>query len=89
MIEVTLNVSTNSTVFALTVGENENVVLNPSSAVNVVSGEKYVGPYEITPSSQEQTISTDHLFMTGNVVVKAIPNNYGLITYNGGFLLVS
>ena len=49
----------------------------------------YEGAYEITPSSSEQTLETGSLYMTGNVTVKPIPSNYGLITYNGSTITVS
>ena len=49
----------------------------------------YTGSYEVTPSAETQTLSTDGLMMAGNVVVNPIPNNYGLITYNGSVITVS
>lgn len=49
----------------------------------------YTGPYEVTPSQSEQTLSTTGLKMTEDVVVNPIPSNYGLITWNGAILTVS
>ena len=49
----------------------------------------YEGDYEVTPSAEEQTLETDQLYMNGNITVKPIPNNYGLITYNGSTITVS
>ena len=49
----------------------------------------YEGPYEVTPGPEAQTLSTKHLRMTDDVVVGAIPQNYGLITWNGSTLTVS
>ena len=49
----------------------------------------YDGSYEATPSSAEQVFSTGGKLMTGNFVVNPIPQNYGLITYNGSKLRVS
>ena len=49
----------------------------------------YAGEYSVTPSAQAQTLSTEGLMMTGNVTVNPIPNNYGLITYNGSTITVS
>lgn len=89
MIAVKLTVSSDKTQYSLTVDDVQPIKFTPAEAVTVVSGEKYTGDYEITPSTVDQTLATDHLFMTGNVTVKAIPNNYGLITYNGSFILVS
>ncbi len=51
--------------------------------------EKYEGSYTVTPSAETQTLNTQGLVMTGDVVVEAIPSNYGLITWNGSYLTVS
>ena len=49
----------------------------------------YEGPYEVTPSSAEQILETDAFYMNGNIIINPIPNNYGLITWNGSTLTVS
>lgn len=52
-------------------------------------GEVYIGPYEVTPSRAEQVLATNGKTMLGDVTIAAIPQNYGLITYNGFALTVS
>lgn len=54
-----------------------------------VDVQTYTGEYEVTPSAETQTLDTEGLRMTRPVVVNPIPNNYGLITWNGSFLTVS
>lgn len=49
----------------------------------------YTGDYEVTPSSETQTLATDSFYMTGNITINPIPSNYGLITWNGSTLTVS
>lgn len=49
----------------------------------------YTGDYEVSPSTETQTLLTKHLRMTDNVVINPIPQNYGLITWNGSYLTVS
>lgn len=49
----------------------------------------YAGPYEFTPSEQEQTIPIRGKIGLQNITIGAIPNNYGLITWNGSVLTVS
>ena len=49
----------------------------------------YTGEYEYTPSAEEQTVPIDGLVATSNIIVHAIPNNYGLITWNGSTITVS
>lgn len=53
------------------------------------AAERYGGPYEVTPRATAQTLPTDGLVMTADVVVQPIPSNYGLITWNGSTLTVS
>ena len=48
-----------------------------------IGAEYYDGPYEITPSSEAQTLTTEELMMRDNVTIGAIPQNYGLITWDG------
>lgn len=53
------------------------------------AGQEYTGIYEATPSNQAQILPTANRILTDNVVVNPIPNNYGLITYNGSVITVS
>lgn len=50
---------------------------------------EYQGSYEIIPSQETQVLSTKDNIMTDNLVIKPIPDNYGLITWNGAYLMVS
>ena len=49
----------------------------------------YTGSYEITPTNHDQILPTDGKILTRNIVVKAIPNNYGRIGWNGAVLTVT
>ena len=49
----------------------------------------YEGEYRFTPSSEAQTIPTAGKTLTLDIVVDPIPENYGLITWNGSSLTVS
>ena len=53
------------------------------------SKDEYMGSYEVTPSTEEQTLSTTDKVLTRDVVIKPIPNNYGLITWDGTKITVS
>lgn len=44
--------------------------------------DRYEGVYEVTPQRTEQVLSTKNLMMESDVVVKAIPKEYGLVTYD-------
>lgn len=50
---------------------------------------EYQGAYEFTPTTEAQTIPTDHLVLMDNITIDPIPNNYGLITWDGSTLMVS
>lgn len=50
---------------------------------------EYDGPYEVTPTQETQVLATADRMLVENVVINPIPNNYGLITWNGSVLMVS
>lgn len=62
---------------------------NPFTVMKVRDVEYYTGSYDVTPSSQIQTLLTADLAMAENVTINPIPSNYGLITWNGSTLTVS
>lgn len=51
--------------------------------------ETYEGSYEVTPTRQEQVLLTANKILLENIVVNPIPQNYGLITWNGAVMTVS
>lgn len=50
---------------------------------------EYAGPYTVTPYAVAQIVGTEGFYMTEDLVVEAIPSNYGLITWDGSTLTVS
>ena len=60
-----------------------------SAPVKVTDLPVYDGAYEVTPTQETQVLDTALKAMSGNVIVKPIPSNYGLITWNGNTLTVS
>ena len=50
---------------------------------------RYDGAYEVTPTRYTQTLPTEGKLLSADVIVNPIPSNYGLITYNGSFIMVS
>jgi len=64
--------------------------LSSSLAVQIfIPDDPYPGPYEVTPTQQQQVLATENKGMTQNIVINPIPSNYGLITWNGSTLTVS
>lgn len=54
-----------------------------------VGADPYEGEYVVTPTRERQVLETKHLAMAENVVIEPIPQNYGLITYNGFGLTIT
>ena len=51
--------------------------------------EWYEGQYSFTPTNEAQTIEIEGKTAHQDIVIEKIPNNYGLITYNGSTITVS
>ena len=68
-----------------------NIPIKMEVETPIVAGvfDTYDGPYSVTPSADEQTLQTNDLHMADNIVIAPIPQNYGLITYNGSTITVS
>lgn len=49
----------------------------------------YNGPYTFTPTQSEQTAEIRGMIAKQDIVIEPIPQNYGLITWNGSVLSVS
>ena len=49
----------------------------------------YAGPTEVTPSTVLQVLGTKDKSVVSNIIINPIPNNYGLITWDGRVLTVS
>lgn len=89
-VPVQLNVEESINQFALGVAENSvQVSFGVSTQIVTSTAPDYDGPYDFTPSSELQTIETTGFRMTDNVTINPIPNNYGLITWNGSIITVS
>lgn len=89
-IQVELNVEESTRRYAMSVAENSvQVSFGVSTQIVTSTVPDYDGPYDFTPSSELQTIETIGFRMTDNVTINPIPNNYGLITWNGSIITVS
>ena len=58
-------------------------------ARDYVERDPYTGEYTVTPSAEAQILLTNNFRMTDNITIEPIPNNYGLITWDGATLMVS
>ena len=89
-IRVKVNVAESVQRFNVSVAElNHPVSCAVSTQIVTALYEDYDGAVEATPSAQEQVFSVGNKHVLSDFVVHAIPNNYGLITYNGQYITVS
>lgn len=86
----TLNMVVTARVSTISMRVNA-VIGNLTASVEAIfnQGKAYHGEYEITPSREEQILPTAGSALSQDIVVHAIPQNYGLITYNGFEIMVS
>ena len=61
--------------FALTFDALQEITIHKDA-------DPYRGSYEVTPTADEQILPTAQKLMAENVIVKAIPKEYGLVTYD-------
>ena len=88
-IVVPMEVAVTDAVFDMDVVCDETFDMELDVAIQVGSGEYYDGPYEFTPSAEEQAVQIVNLMASENIIINPIPSNYGLITWNGSVLTVS
>ena len=69
----------------------KNIPISVDVETPIVAGvaKEYEGEYDITPTNTAQVFSTEGKRCPHNFIVEPIPNNYGLITYNGSIITVS
>ncbi len=69
----------------------DSVRFTSDQYIKIRSGDydRYEGPYEFIPTEETQTVECENMLTTENIVINPIPNNYGLITWNGSIITVS
>ena len=90
MITIPMQVSVSDVLLPVAVATSAvNIPVQVAASYQMREGEIYDGPYEFTPTQETQTVSTAEKLLLENIVINPIPQNYGLITYNGSFITVS
>ena len=89
-IRIDITVAESEQQFDLSVAET-NIPIQIDVETPVVAGieKEYEGEYDITPTNTAQVFSTEGKRCPHNFIVEPIPQNYGLITYNGSTIIVS
>ena len=86
MFNITFN---GGSTFTATFPQNETFPIELSETIERPIGDYYEGPYEFTPSDEEQTVPIAELVATENIKIKPVPSGYGKISWNGAYLTVS
>ncbi len=68
---------------------NMGIKVGSSIAREILDTYPYEGEYIVDPTTETQILLTKNLRMIDNLVINPIPNNYGLVTWNGSFLVIS
>ena len=89
-ITVPVLVSNNNEALAISIGNSaESIPMGIGCSYSAGEYDNYEGPYEVTPGPETQVLETNGKVMINNVTVKPIPQNYGLVTWNGSVLTIS
>ncbi len=89
-IVVPMRLSSTTQVYAMTVEDDVGAYeMSVQTTVTPIAGHHYAGTVDVTPSSTIQTLATAGMVVDADIVIEAIPNNYGLITWDGSALTVS
>ena len=84
-----VTVSANELVYGVSVDVTDPYDMAMDSTITLFEGDTYDGAYEFTPSAELQTVPTKNCTLTDDIIINPIPNNYGLIQYDGSTLTVS
>jgi hypothetical protein len=90
MIAIPMQVSVSQVNLPVSVAASQvEIGVGVAASYQMIEGETYDGPYEFTPTHETQTVPTADKVLLENIIINPIPNNYGLITYNGRTITVS
>ena len=70
-------------------GSTNNIQIDHQSHGNPDVPDYYTGPTIAIPTTIEQVFNTNNKILMRDFVVKPIPSNYGLVTWNGSVLIIS
>ena len=59
------------------------------SVPDIIYPPTYHGEHTVTPTDHTQILQTSEYYLLENITINPIPNNYGIITWNGSTLTVS
>ena len=89
-IPVTLSVEESRQTYTMSATESvQNFAMNVETEIVTSLHPDYSGAVTVTPTNGTQVLSTKDTVVLDNITINPIPNNYGLITWNGSTITVS
>ena len=88
-ILVDLQIDETQTEFEFSVENDNEIEFTNDYVINVSLYPDYSGAVEVTPSLNTTVLATAGTVVQQDIVINPIPNNYGLITYNGSYITIS
>ena len=88
-IPVSLDVESSPVHLPLQVEDGNEIDLDLETGIVYRTGDIYPGEATVIPSEETQILQTAGFQMPRNVTIEPIPQNYGLITWNGSVITVS
>ena len=74
--------------FAVAFESSEGFSFSFNNTVRIGDFDPYEGEYDFYPSDEDQVINTESLLMRQDIIIHAIPNTYGHISWDGAVLSV-
>jgi len=65
------------------------IPMDPITREYLTDRDPYEGDYTITPTGSSIVLSTEGKRMTGDITINPIPNNYGLIAWDGSVMTIT
>lgn len=88
-INIPMKVSADGQAFSLGISKPNDISVGLDTKIEAAITEHYRGSYEFTPTSEAQTIPVSGLLAERDITIQPIPNNYGLVEWNGSTLTIS
>ena len=90
MITIPMQVSVTNVLLPVSMAVSDvEIPIGMAASYQIIEGETYDGPYEFTPTQETQTVPTADKVLLENIIINPIPQNYGLITWNGAVITIS
>lgn len=88
MNTIPINIQIEPNEYGLQIEGTETIPIQLETAVQIISGDHYHGAYTFTPTNEVQVVDIHGLVADEDIVIDAIPSNYGLVEWDGSILTV-